>query len=532
MKTTTLLSTITVHRSYRILSIKVKSSLVVLCLVTALFPLPSSSQPLAKGQSKFLGSSMRTPRSDFSTYWNQVTADDAGKWGSVELTQGVYSWSALDNIYNYAVGHYYPYKHHNLIWGQQQPSWITSITDTVVLSAKVQEWIDTVAQRYPSTSFVDVVNEPFHAPPPYMNALGGSGTTGWDWVITAFRWARQDFFPGVKLILNEYNILQDNNVTTNFINLIDTLKVRRLIDAIGIQGHYFEFKSAAGLTPVYSYPVSTLKYNLDRLAATGLPIYISEFDINEPDDGVQLANYKTYFPLFWENPGVKGITLWGYVQGDIWQMNAYLVRIDGSERPALQWLRIYVATPAVVSPVGLTDQPRDVTLQWRRSVPATSYRVQVATDSLFAAVVADTTVSDTLVHLNPLSAFTSFYWHVSAVDSMGASANSIAAKFTTGNQVLAVERPNEVPQRFGLSQNYPNPFNPTTELRYDIPERSFVQIAVYDLLGRAVSTLVNEVQNAGHYRISFSAANLPSGVYFYELKAGDNRIVRKMVLLK
>jgi endo-1,4-beta-xylanase len=475
---------------------------------------------------------MRIPRTDFSTYWNQVTADDAGKWGSVEINQGSYSWSALDNIYNHAISNYLPYKHHNLVWGQQQPSWITSITDTAILRAEVQKWIDTVAQRYPSTSFVDVVNEPFHAPPPYMNALGGSGKTGWDWVITAFQLARKALFPGVKLILNEYNILQDNTVTTNFINLIDTLRVRGLIDAIGIQGHYFEFKSAAGLTPVYSYPVSTLKSNLNRLAATGLPIYISEFDINEPDDGTQLANYKIYFPLFWENPGVKGITLWGYVQGDIWKVNAYLVRTDGSERPALKWLRIYVATPAIVSPVGLTDQPRDVTLKWRRSAPATSYRVQVAIDSVFSSIVADTTVTDTLVHLNPLAANSSFYWQVSAVDSLGASANSIAAQFTTGNQILAVEKPGQLPTEFKLLQNYPNPFNPSTTIAYELPKAGYVQLKVYDILGRDVKILVDGQRSAGRYLIQFDAGNIPSGVYFYRIQAGSFVEIKKLILLK
>ena len=101
-----------------------------------------------------------------------------------------------------------------------------------------------------------------------------------------------------------------------------------------------------------------------------------------------------------------------------------------------------------------------------------------------------------------------------------------------GNVVTAVEKTGAVPQTFELYQNYPNPFNPTTEIRYDIPERSFVRVVVYDLLGRAVSTLVNEVENAGHYRINFSATNLPSGVYFYQLQAAGKRVVRKMVLLK
>ncbi|MGA9121119.1 MAG: endo-1,4-beta-xylanase, partial [Bacteroidota bacterium] len=140
---------------------------------------------LAKGQTKFLGSSIGILRPTFSTYFNQVTPENDGKWGSVEGVQGSFSFSALDNIYQFAVNNAYRYKHHNLVWGNQQPSWITSL-DSANQRAEVEKWIDTIAARYPSTSFVDVVNEPLHAPPGYAAALGGAGATGWDWVVTAF----------------------------------------------------------------------------------------------------------------------------------------------------------------------------------------------------------------------------------------------------------------------------------------------------------------------------------------------------------
>ncbi|HEX7572211.1 MAG TPA: endo-1,4-beta-xylanase, partial [Bacteroidota bacterium] len=338
---------------------------------------------------------MSSIRADFATYWNQVTPEDAGKWGSVEGSQGNFNWTPLDNIYNFAISNSFPYKHHNLVWGNQQPSWIT-LLDSAGQRAAVDHWIDTVAQRYGSTSFVDVVNEPFHAPPSYMNGLGGTGKTGWDWVITAFQMARKYFFHGIKLLLNEYNVLQDNGVTTNYIALIDTLRVRGLIDGIGIQGHYFEFRSPAGAASPYVYPIGTLKSNLDRLAATGLPVYISEFDINEAADTTQLQNYQTYFPLFWENPGVRGITLWGYVQGLTWQTNAYLVRSNGTERPALKWIRKYLATPQAplaVSPVGTTGVPRNPRLVWRTTPLAASYRLQVSGTGRFTSTVVDSTIA-------------------------------------------------------------------------------------------------------------------------------------------
>jgi hypothetical protein len=87
---------------------------------------------------------------------------------------------------------------------------------------------------------------------------------------------------------------------------------------------------------------------------------------------------------------------------------------------------------------------------------------------------------------------------------------------------------------YNLSQNYPNPFNPSTIIRYEIPERNFVTIKVYDLLGREAAVLVNEVKEAGSYSLEFSAEKhkLSSGIYFYTLKAGNNFIVKKMIFAK
>ena len=85
---------------------------------------------------------------------------------------------------------------------------------------------------------------------------------------------------------------------------------------------------------------------------------------------------------------------------------------------------------------------------------------------------------------------------------------------------------------FSLSQNFPNPFNPTTKLRYSIPHISNVEIKVYDILGNEIETLVNEEKPAGTYELTWNAANLPSGVYCYQLKAGDFIQTIKMILLK
>ncbi len=88
------------------------------------------------------------------------------------------------------------------------------------------------------------------------------------------------------------------------------------------------------------------------------------------------------------------------------------------------------------------------------------------------------------------------------------------------------------PVDFSLSQNYPNPFNPTTSISYSLNQKSHVELKVYNVLGSEVATLANEMKNAGSYTIQFDASNLSSGVYFYQLKAGDQKITKKMMLMK
>ena len=98
--------------------------------------------------------------------------------------------------------------------------------------------------------------------------------------------------------------------------------------------------------------------------------------------------------------------------------------------------------------------------------------------------------------------------------------------------VTDVEQISGLPENFSVQQNYPNPFNPSTLIEYSIPEQSFVDLKVYDILGNEVATLVNEEQSAGVYRADFTGADLTSGVYFYTIKAGNFVETKKMVLMK
>ena len=90
----------------------------------------------------------------------------------------------------------------------------------------------------------------------------------------------------------------------------------------------------------------------------------------------------------------------------------------------------------------------------------------------------------------------------------------------------------DLPGDFTISQNYPNPFNPSTIIKFQVPNSSFVNLIVYDVLGNEVATLVNEEKPTGSYEVNFKAANLSSGVYLYKLQAGDFIQTKKMILMK
>jgi endo-1,4-beta-xylanase len=313
-------------------------------------PYTRTDPPLATGKDKFLGAawSPGTASLNFANYWNQVTPENGGKWGTVEGTRNVMNWTQADEAYALAKSHGFVFKWHTLVWGNQQPNWIAALPPEEQL-AEIKEWYAAIAARYPDIDQIDVVNEPLHAPPSYKAALGGDGATGWDWIITAFTMARQ-YFPNAKLLINDYSITNDGNATTRYLQIIQLLKDRNLIDGIGDQVHAFSTTEPA--------PMTNHRANLDRLAATGLPIYGTELDLDGTlagviNDDVQVANYKRVFPVFWEHPAVKGITIWGYVRGFHWRnaQGDWLLYPNGGERPALQWLIQYVGnTAATVTP--------------------------------------------------------------------------------------------------------------------------------------------------------------------------------------
>ena len=105
--------------------------------------------------------------------------------------------------------------------------------------------------------------------------------------------------------------------------------------------------------------------------------------------------------------------------------------------------------------------------------------------------------------------------------------------FYGGNGILtSVSNGSSIPEHFGLRQNFPNPFNPVTHLEFGISDLGFVSLKVYDVLGKEVATLVNEIKQPGYYTIEFDGSDLSSGIYFYKIEAGSFVQTKRMILLK
>jgi endo-1,4-beta-xylanase len=338
-------------------------------------PYTRVGDPIATGLPKFLGSawSPGNASTNFTAYYNKVTPENAGKWASVEGTRDVMNWGQLDTSYQLAKTNGWPFHFHVLFWGNQQPNWLQDLPAEEQLE-EIHEWLAAIAARYPEIDILEVVNEPLHDPPNaplpanwqpgdpipncggcgnYLKALGATGPVGdkyeWDWIVKAFRLARQ-YFPHAKLMLNDYSITNDGNSTTRYLGIINRLREERLIDIVGIQGHAFSQSEAA--------PMPNFRANLDRLAAgSKLPIHVTELDVDGTEDEVQLAGMKKVFPIFWEHPAVTGITLWGYKQNSHWRnaQGAWLIwsgASEGAERPAMQWIIRYVQNKLPVVPGG------------------------------------------------------------------------------------------------------------------------------------------------------------------------------------
>ncbi|MCB0727697.1 MAG: T9SS type A sorting domain-containing protein [Ignavibacteriae bacterium] len=134
-------------------------------------------------------------------------------------------------------------------------------------------------------------------------------------------------------------------------------------------------------------------------------------------------------------------------------------------------------------------------------------------------------ISNTDEHLNSV-------FFLDSINGWIAGNSGVMLKTTNAGILTGFTNQSDYIGKYSLTQNYPNPFNPTTNLEFGISELGFVSLKVYDISGKEVATLLNEVKPAGNYVVNFNGANLSSGIYFYTVKSGDFISTKRMILLK
>ncbi len=197
-------------------------------------------------------------------------------------------------------------------------------------------------------------------------------------------------------------------------------------------------------------------------------------------------------------------------------------------------------SPLLISPKSTTGENRVEKFVWNSAPNTTSYHLQVSASNSFATIDVDLKLVDTSVVVisDTLLPNTRYYWHVSAVNAGGEGVFSGAATFVTSNLTGVAVASTEIPKVFALNQNYPNPFNPSTTISYDIPKAAYVNVEIYDVLGRRVTSLVDGIQAPNHYVTQWNASNVSSGMYFLRIRAKsqdgstDFNAVKKLMLLK
>ena len=152
----------------------------------------------------------------------------------------------------------------------------------------------------------------------------------------------------------------------------------------------------------------------------------------------------------------------------------------------------------------------------------------------FIFCISDTTIKPTSEAINAGTATYSFQnkivLNIQESDYIGVAPDLGAVEYGSVNSVI--ENNNNIPLKIMLYQNYPNPFNPRTIVNYKLPITNYVELIIYNPIGQMIAILVSKKQSAGSYQVEWDASGFASGIYYYMIRAGDFRALRKMILLR
>ncbi|MCK9280553.1 MAG: T9SS type A sorting domain-containing protein [Melioribacteraceae bacterium] len=189
--------------------------------------------------------------------------------------------------------------------------------------------------------------------------------------------------------------------------------------------------------------------------------------------------------------------------------------------------------PRIGGPDNLTVPVASPVLSW--IVPFktnTLYDLEVADNAGFDNKSVYTGINSTFKKVDELEKGKDYFWRVQGKDTEGNTTYySGTGKFTIDASITSVEE-QPIPNEYSLEQNYPNPFNPTTVIQFNMPKSGLASLKIFDILGREIITLVNEIKEAGTHKVTWNGIGLASGVYIYKLTTGDYSSIKKMALIK
>jgi hypothetical protein len=236
-------------------------------------------------------------------------------------------------------------------------------------------------------------------------------------------------------------------------------------------------------------------------------------------------------------PNISGSSTFVLGQGSNTVASAAGFRINLNNAAALNNLTINTGTVGVALLANVTVKgkltitscgPLSGAFTWTAPNYVFNGTAPQVTGSIMPATVKNVTIN------NPAGVTSS--QALTITDTLFLVSGTLSGPYTAGTTVKVStgvqDQSTGIPQEYSLQQNYPNPFNPSTSISYQLPANSFVSLKVFDMLGREVATLVDEVKNAGTYSTTWNASGFGSGIYFCKMQAGSFSATRKLVLMK
>jgi hypothetical protein len=287
---------------------------------------------------------------------------------------------------------------------------------------------------------------------------------------------------------------------------------------------------------VISTSSNSIKYYANGSLCCDLPFYVS-YQYDENNAALVLSTGPPWESLWGETPSLgnnPNLENYGDVEYAWIEWNKLYIFVLSGNNGIGAYYAPGLALPVELSSFTATIIKGEVILKWQTATETNNFGFEVEKSSNnlnfenigFIPGFGTTTEPKSYSFIDPNVVNGNYYYRLKQIDYDGTFEYSDIVQVNYGGSLT-----------FSLDQNYPNPFNPSTKIKYTISSvgtslMKFVQLKIFDVLGNEITTLVNEEKPAGEYEVEFNGASLPSGIYFYQMNAGEFTETRKMVLLR